>query len=186
MLQSRKGGVEFHEINGHFVTYNDNTHTYIVDGEQVRSITQYIAQTSENVYRNVPEHILERAAQKGTEFHEMIEFYEKEKKVPAGATHEFYRYMFERVVIDTVVAQEQIVLVDVDGELLAGRFDLLAIIDGKRVLIDFKRNSKAYKDKYEKQLKLYAKGVKQTYGTTVDRCEVWRFYNEQFQKIVFE
>lgn len=87
------------------LTYNDEFHTYKIDGNIVPSVTQLL-DTGE--YNNVPEEVLEYARQKGTLVHKEIEEYLKEGKL--GFTQEFeefkrlfikYRKLFdERAVFD--------------------------------------------------------------------------------------
>lgn len=176
----------FDEIAGHLVSYRDDTHTYIVDGKRVKSVSQVVSDTLGTSYANVPEHVLQRASERGTELHNAIEEYERTGKEPQNKTQEFELYQSKRAqYIERVIAQEKIVIVPYEGDYIAGRFDMLAIVDGKRTLIDFKRNSRAYKDKYAMQLELYAQGIKYSYGTTVDRMMIWRFYNDKFQLLEF-
>jgi len=75
------------------LTYNDEFHTYKVDGDIVPSVTQLL-DTGE--YNNVPEELLEYARQKGTLVHKEIEEYLKEGKL--GFTQEFEE--FKRLFIE--------------------------------------------------------------------------------------
>ena len=85
------------------LTYNDEFHTYKVDGDIVPSVTQLL-DTGE--YNNVPEEVLEYSRQKGTLIHKEIEEYLKEGK--KGFTQEFeefvrllskYYYLFNQIAI---------------------------------------------------------------------------------------
>ena len=70
--------VESWEINGFTLEYIDDTHTYLVDGIIVPSITQLIKMKFKNKYDAVPKEVLKKAADKGTAMHLAIELYEKE------------------------------------------------------------------------------------------------------------
>ena len=61
------------EIKGHVLEYFDDTHTYLVDGIIVPSITQILKIKFKNKYSGVDQKVLNRASERGTEVHEAIE-----------------------------------------------------------------------------------------------------------------
>ena len=60
------------EIKGHVLEYFDDTHTYLVDGIIVPSITQILKIKFKNKYSVVNQKVLNRASERGTEIHEAI------------------------------------------------------------------------------------------------------------------
>ena len=61
------------DISGYTLEYDDESHTYIVDGVIVPSVTQILAVKFGNKYAGVNRSTLERAASRGTAIHEAIE-----------------------------------------------------------------------------------------------------------------
>ena len=64
--------MESWEINGYTLEYDDESHTYIVDGVIVPSVTQILGVKFGNKYAGVNRSTLERAANRGTAIHEAI------------------------------------------------------------------------------------------------------------------
>lgn len=62
-------------IGAYTLEYDDDTHTYLVDGVIVPSITQMLSVKFGNKYASVNRSTLERAAERGTAIHKAIEDY---------------------------------------------------------------------------------------------------------------
>ena len=157
------------EIAGHTLEYFDDTHTYLVDGLIVPSITQILKIKFGNKYAGVDEKILNRASEKGTEVHEAIERYCK-----TGETEdlkEVKNFMFlQKNYKFEVLDNEVPIILFKDGEPIAGgRLDLVLKIDDVVGGGDIKRTATLDKEYLGYQLNLYRIGFKQCYG--VD----WKF-----------
>ncbi len=129
--------------------------------------------------RNTEEHckkISEEAMALGTEAHEIIERCIKmgvkgspNFRILSAAEKEKIRgfiawYKANDV---TFLAQEQAVYICEEGIMAAGRFDALAIVNGVKMVLDWKR-SKAIYESYAMQLSAYAKAL------GVEHCAVLR------------
>jgi hypothetical protein len=133
------------------VEYNDEWHTYKLNGKIIPSVTQLLY-TGE--YNNVPEDFLEYSRQKGTLIHKEIEEFLKEGK--KGFTQEF----------------EEFVRLFTKYYYL---FNQIAIFDMKT----YSTNSKDKKEKCYKQEVMYGKGVE--YLTNVlpeHHYEIWLPHNK--------
>ena len=172
------------ELNGHDFEYFDDTHTYLVDGVIVPSITQILKYKFGKKYEGIDKDVLKRAADAGTKVHEAIEAYcilkramETEKgideavaayyetgmgeKYPEVRNFQFLKkhYKFE------VLENEVPVILQKDGKVIgAGRLDLVLEMDGKIGGADIKRTSTLDKEYLAYQLNLYRIAYRQTYG----------------------
>lgn len=156
------------EIKDHTLEYLDETHTYLVDGIIVPSITQLLTMKFGTGYERVPKEVLNEAARKGTEMHESIERLCKGEKIPATKeiqNFKFLKKMYKFKVIDNEVP---IILFDGETPIAAGRLDMVIEIDGKLGLADLKRTANLDKNRLAYQLNLYRIGFQQSYGKTVE------------------
>ena len=121
--------IEEWTIKGHALEYLEDSHTYLVDGVIVPSITQALKSRFGNKYAAVDRATLQRAAERGTEVHKAIEGwcrYERESDLPELGGFKFLQrqYHFE------VLANEvPVILFDGNKPILAGRLDLILFID---------------------------------------------------------
>ena len=152
------------EIGGHSLEYLDDSHTYICDCIIVPSITQCLKMRFKNKYAGIDEQTLKRASEAGTEVHEAIERFcktgeESEHKEVRNFKFLKKQYGFE------VIENETPVILSVDDEpLLAGRLDMVLMMNDKIGLADIKRTSALDKDYLSYQLNLYRIAYRQTYG----------------------
>ena len=151
------------EICGHILEYIDSTHTYLVDGVIVPSITQIMKLKFENKYDGVDKDVLSKAAQKGTEVHEAIENYCKTGEVKD--LKEVRNFIFLQKHYDFVVLGNEIpiILFKDDNPIAAGRLDLVLDVNGNIGLGDIKRTSTLDKEYLTYQLNLYRLGYQQCY-----------------------
>ena len=185
---------EKHEVAGHVVEYDDDTHSYIVDGIEVPSVTQLIHRRFPKKYENIPKSILERAAEKGTLLHETIEAAEKGDASsfvpPAECEQEFRNYLFlKRQYGFTCMGNEILLVIPYKGKIVAaGRMDMLVSSrDGETGVADIKRTSVLDANYLSYQLTLYAIGLK--YRTGVEpvfgRCIWLREEKRKYKAIPF-
>ena len=146
--------------------YIDETHTYIVDGVIVPSITQMLQVKFGGKYNGVSRATLENAAVKGTAVHEAIERYcrygeESELKEVRNFKFLQKQYGF------SVSKNEVPVILFKDGEpIAAGRLDLVLYKDVYG-LGDIKRTATLDKNYLAYQLNLYRIAFMQSYDTEI-------------------
>lgn len=152
-------------IDGHLLEYLDDTHTYLVDGVIVQSVTQIIKIRFGGKYSHVSRAVLNRAAQRGTEVHQAIQDWcetGKESELPEVRNFKFLQrhYGFE------VMENETPVILWRDGvPVAAGRLDLvLRDSEGRIGGGDIKRTSTLDKEYLAYQLNLYRIAYEQCYG----------------------
>ena len=151
------------EINGHIVEFDEDTHTYIVDGIIKPSATQILKCKFNNDYAGVPQYIMEQASEKGTALHKAIELYETIGQ--PSDLKEFHNYLFIKKKKDFKnIANEVPIIYEENGEVLfAGQLDQIIEINGHLEINDFKRVSAPNKEKITYQLNLYKLGYEQSY-----------------------
>ena len=151
-------------IAGHTLEYYDDSHTYLVDGIIVPSITQILKLKFGNKYDHVSRQTLQRAAEKGTEVHEAIENYCKhgtESDLVEVRNFKFLQKQYGFKVLDNEVP---VILFKDDEPIAAGRLDLVLEMDGKIGGGDIKRTSTLDKNYLGYQLNLYRIAYLQCYG----------------------
>lgn len=159
--------MELFEINGHTLEYDDDTHTYIVDGVIKPSVTQILG-LKFNDYAGVSSEVLERASQKGTTMHKAIEMLEKTGQEDDSKEVRNYKFLKSHYNW-TSIENEVPIIYEENGEVLfAGRLDQIIEIDGKLGINDFKRVSAPNKEKICYQLNLYKLGYEQSYHKTIE------------------
>jgi hypothetical protein len=155
--------METWEIKGHVLEYIDETHTYLVNGLIVPSITQILKIKFGNKYNNVSKEVLDKAAEQGTAVHEAIE-----KLCKTGETSDLkevrnFMFLQKHYKFNAINNEVPIILFRNDEPVAAGRLDLVLEMDNKLGLGDIKRTSVLDKEYLTYQLNLYRIGYKQSY-----------------------
>lgn len=142
-------------------------HKYIVDGIITPCVSNILAYKF-NDYADVPQEILQRAGEKGTELHKAIEDYEKEGK--PSELKEFKNYLFLKKHYGFENIENELpVLYEENGRVLyTGTLDQLILLDGKLGINDFKRVSAPNKEKIAYQLNFYRMAYEQTYQQPIE------------------
>ena len=151
-------------IKGHVLEYMDDTHTYLVDGVVVPSITQILHFKFKNKYEGVGEDVLKRAADKGTEVHEVIERYcryGEESELPEVSNFKFLKKQYG---FDVVQNEVPVILFLEDDPVAAGRLDMVLTMNGEIGGADIKRTCILDKQYIAYQLNLYRIAYRQSYG----------------------
>lgn len=138
------------------IEYIDSLHIYLMNGEITPSVTQILEMIFPDKYKNIPKWILDRKADYGTKVHKAIEDYEKGIYIIDCGAYVFeslkqYIKLKEKHNIK-VLDQEKIVGYK---ELYAGRFDMIAEIDGQDCLCDIKTTAEVDKEYLSWQLSMY-------------------------------
>ena len=155
------------EINGHIVEFIPETHQYLVDGVLTPCVSNILAYKF-NDYGTVSKEILQRASERGTELHEVIESYERNGT--PSELREFKNYLFLKKHHGfTNIANEVPVIYEKDGTVLfVGTLDQIIELNGKYGINDFKRVSAPNKIKIAYQLNLYKLAYEQSYNRKID------------------
>lgn len=151
------------KIKDRILEFYEDSHTYLVDGVIVPSVTTILKAKFGQKYEGVNNAVLKRAAFLGTQVHKAIEEYcteGKESDFPELRNFKFLQrqYGFE------VLGNEVPVIVDVDDFTFAGTLDLVLRMDGMIGGADIKRTSNFDKEYLGYQLNLYRIGYLQCYG----------------------
>lgn len=132
------------------ILFEENTHTYIVDGKKLPSVTQITSILSRIQYNGIDEEILKKAGKKGTAVHKAIEDlilwndYEIEEK------YEDYILQFKKArkleKFETLETEFKLT----NGE-FCGTLDNKSKLDNKMIIIDYKTTSSIHKKLLEAQ-----------------------------------
>lgn len=151
------------EINGHTLEYFDDTHTYIVDGVVVPSITQMLKIKFKNKYSGVSQKVLNRASEKGTQVHEAIEKLCKTGEAEDLKEVKNFIFLQKQYNFKTLDNEVPIILFKDNLPVGAGRLDLVLEQNDELGLGDIKRTSVLDKEYLAYQLNLYRIGYQQCY-----------------------
>ena len=157
--------MESWEIKGRTLEYDDASHTYLVDGIIVRSVTQLLQMKFGGKYDGIDAKVLKAAADRGTAIHKAIEEYCKtgrNEDVPEVRDFKFLQHQYNFL----VTGNEMPIILDFAGETYAGRLDLILNmnpVDPCYAVADIKTTSTLDKDYLGHQLNLYRMGVEQCY-----------------------
>ena len=152
------------EIAGHTLEYIDETHTYLVDGVIVPSITQILKIKFGNKYKFVKEEVLEETREKGTKVHEAIEKLCKTGEVENLKEVKNFIFLQKHYKYEIIDNEVPIILFKNDVPIAAGRLDLVLKINDVIGGGDIKRVSTLDKEYLAYQLNLYRIGYRQCYG----------------------
>lgn len=156
------------EINGLTLEYDDDTHTYIVDGVIVPSVTQVLNVKFGGKYANVNPSTLKRAASRGTAIHKAIEDYCKgDEELIATKEVRNFRFLQKHYEFDVLENETPIVITKEGTPIAAGRLDLVLGINGVTALADIKTVAALDKEYLAYQLNLYRIGYMQSYGAEI-------------------
>lgn len=175
--------METWNINGYTLEYDDESHTYIVDGVIVPSVTQILGVKFGKKYAGVNPTTLTRAADRGTEIHKAIEEYCTQGL--SRNLREVHNFKFLMGYYNLIVLENETpIIIAKDGTpIAAGRLDLVLSDGGRTALADIKTTSTLDKEYLAYQLNLYRLGYQQSYGIEID--ELWGVHlKENKRKLV--
>lgn len=155
-------------IKGHDVEFLADTHTYLVDGVIVPSITQILKVKFNKKYDGIPKETLQRASEKGTQMHEVIERWCKNGEESDLVELRNFKFL-KRQYNFSVLKNEVPVLLWYEGDIIgAGRLDMVIEMNGQVGLADLKRTSVLDKEYLGYQLNLYRFAYQQSYGEEIE------------------
>lgn len=148
--------------------FEEQRHVYKLNGMIIPSVTTVMKPLSQSLYKDVDENLLRKAALRGTAVHNAIENYsvfgiEDIDEQYAGYFNAykiwFHEYCPKPLANETKVYHKYLHY--------AGTADMIAEIDGKVILIDFKTSASVHKMLTGVQLEAYAKAF-ESHGFSVD------------------
>lgn len=155
--------MESWNLNGYTLEYDDDTHTYLVDGVIVPSVTQVLKVKFGGMYESVAPEVLKKAGERGTAVHKSIEDY-CTKGIDLGTTEvRHFRFLKTYYDLKPVKNEIPIIVCKDDIPVTAGRLDMILDIGGDRAVADIKTTSTLNKEYLAYQLNLYRLGVLQCY-----------------------
>lgn len=155
-------------IKGHDVEFIGDTHQYIVDGIVVPSITQILKVRFNKKYDGIPRATLQRASEKGTQMHEVIEKWCKNEEESDLVELRNFKFL-KRQYNFSVLKNEVPVILWNEGDIIgAGRLDMVIEMNGQVGLADLKRTSVLDKEYLGYQLNLYRIAYQQSYGEEIE------------------
>lgn len=139
-------------LNQSPVRFFADTHTYLLDNLVLQGITSTLIPLAfPDTYRNVPQHILDRAAAKGTVMHQTIELYDElgaESDLPELASYK--RFLTDNAL--KVIATEYVVSDNLDFATCIDK--VLVGSDDRVLLLDLKRTAEIHRREVRLQLSL--------------------------------
>lgn len=156
-------------IKGYLLEYIDDTHTYLVDGVIVPSITQLLKPKFGKKYEFVNNRVLAEAAKKGTYVHQCIEDYCKlGTDVDDCKELQNFKFLKKQYGFDVIDNEVPVILFDNEEPISAGRMDLVLKIGDDVGIGDIKRTSALDKEYLTYQLNLYRLAYQQCYDTEIN------------------
>ena len=139
------------------IEFIESSHTYLVNGIIVPSVTQIMRADSDEVYNGIPPHILEKAAERGTAVHRAIYEYEQLGFYPTDETVKDYlnRYIVVKSISRLQPVRQEFMLCSTSEPRFAGTVDMLATIGDKTILLDVKTSSALHRELWAIQLAGY-------------------------------
>lgn len=159
--------MEFWEIAGKTLEFDEEDHVYIYEGVIIPSITQILKVRFGGKYQSVDRDTLQRAADRGTAIHKAIERYCKEYEEDESQELRNFKFLM-RLHGFRVFESETPVILHRDGEpIAAGRLDLVLDARDTVGIADIKTTSSLDKEYLAFQLNLYRIAYMQSYGVNV-------------------
>ena len=137
------------------VLFNHEEHRYFLNGKELHGITSILKkQLFKDKYKDIPQFVLDKAAERGTMIHESIELYDAGFE-PAVSSPELNNYKLIKNAHELItIANEYIVT---DGSNFASGIDLvLGDKEDNIILADIKTTSVLDKEYTQWQLSIYA------------------------------
>ena len=152
------------KINNDELEFLEDTHTYLVNGIIVPSITQILRKRFGHKYDGIPAELLNERARYGTVVHKAIEVWCRngdDCDLPEVRNFKF----LQKIHGFAVHRNEVPVILYREGEpCAAGRLDLILEKDGQLAVADVKTTSALDKEYLGCQLNLYRTAYRQSYG----------------------
>lgn len=177
--------MEIIKLNDYIIEFEPVKHQYTVNDKKVMSVTQLIDVVLGKPYKNVDPVILQKAADKGTALHDMIERYERFGEKTPSTEFRSYLALKGQHQID-VLESEKVVVIEAYGvPIAAGRFDMVLkspYMEGFGIA-DVKRTLNLNEERLKLQLNLYKRGYEQTYKKKIKYLKCLHIRNRYFNYV---
>lgn len=157
------------------IEFIEDGHIYLKDGVIVPSVSEILHFIFPDKYKNVDKEILNKKAEYGSTVHLAIECLEEDSALPQlDKNQEFsirqWQYLKEKNNINVIIQEQMIHYLDE----YAGRFDMVANIDGYLCLCDIKTTATLDKEYLSWQLSFYELANESMYQTRFDKLyAIW-------------
>lgn len=156
------------------IEFNSDLHQYTVDGKILPSVSEIIKRILPGQYDSIPEFVLQKAAEFGTDVHSMIEIYNEHGLYLPAEDDRKNHCLDEWIRLKEGITIKSSEMMVNYKDIYCGTFDALAEIDGQTVLMDYKTTSKVHTEHLTLQLNLYRLAYENLYKRKVDRLiGVW-------------
>lgn len=157
--------MDFYTIKNDILVYDEDTHKYFVNGEEVMSVTSAMKLVNDK-YQFIPKSTLHNAKMRGNRVHHEVQMYEQYGIEPEEKSQELENYKLLKKLFGFKVLECEIpVIIKYDEFTLAGRLDLLIeLANNVKGIFDLKTTSTYYKFDVALQTALYSLGYNQSYG----------------------
>ena len=151
--------------------YDEENHAYFVDGEQKPSVTDIASPISFERFDALQKALLERARQRGSRCHEIVEEYLITDEIDWECVEGDYCPYIEQFVLWRRTYRPKVLYTEkrLFGYEFCGTCDLICVIDGKVVLVDYKVTAAVDKKSLAVQLAGYRR-LLERYDIKVDEC----------------
>ena len=157
------------------IEFIEDGHIYLKDGVIVPSVSEILHFIFPDKYKNVDKEILNKKAEYGSTVHLAIECLEEDRELPeVDENQQFsirqWQYLKEKNNIDVII-QEQMIHY---GDIYAGRFDMVANVNGYLSLCDIKTTAVLDKEYLSWQLSFYELANESMYHTRFEKLyAIW-------------
>lgn len=156
----------------------DENHVYTVGNKHVISVTQILSRLFPKKYENVPETVLNRAAERGNKIHELIENYAlmqtDETRMDMELEGINYAMLEKENHISIQSSEQMLYYMDYDEPLFAGKYDLEGTVNGQPAMLDIKTTAECDKEYLQWQLSMYAMMYEQMTGEEIEKLAcIW-------------
>lgn len=161
--------MESWKIKDRILEFDPETHTYLVEGIIVPSVTQMMKPNFADMYSGVDKETLNAAAKRGTEIHKWIEEYCQDGKHSEEREVKDFEFLKRHYDFE-VFGNEIPVIGEIGGQIYAGRLDLLLVFgEDEMAVADIKTTSTLNREYLGYQLNLYRIAVQQSYEYDIRR-----------------
>lgn len=156
------------KIKEDLLEFQEETHTYLVNGKKVESITQLLHKFFPSKYDGIDPEVLKRASMRGSLIHAIIQVYEQmdidDEECSELQNWKLIKKLYNIDCIDNEVP----IILRIGEKTYAGRLDLVLKHDNKLGLADIKTTSVLDKEYLTMQLNLYRLGFQQSYDKDIE------------------
>lgn len=149
-------------IDKSLLTFDEKEHRYYYNGQPVISVTQVLKPISNEIYKNIPQRNIDKAAERGDNIHFAIEMYNLYGAKEIDKENEGYLDGYINFAKDfnhKALKNEYMVFSELGY--YAGKLDNLGEINNSLCLIDYKTTSKIYYGLVGLQLAAYRQALKE-------------------------